>query len=418
MKKPGFKLTKYTCYYTYLALSSIFALPPLLFLSFKELYGISYTLLGTLVLTNFCTQFLVDMVFTAFSKHFNIKTVIRLIPLLTTIGLVIFALAPYIFPSHVYLGLLIGTITFSIASGLCEVFLTPLVAAIPSDNKERDMSTLHSLYAYGFVTVVIVSSIFFKLFGTENWTYLTLFWALLPMVSFVLYNIAPIPDVNTSAEKTTPDRAKKRRFGILLCMVCIFLGSAAENTMSNWVSSFVESALHLPKTVGDILGMCSFAILLGLGRTLYAKYGKNITRVLLCGMIGATVCYLIAGISPVPVVSLIACMIMGFCTSLLWPGTLIMMEENFPNPGVTAYALMAAGGDLGASVAPQMLGIVVDKVTVSQWAISLAPTLSITPEQLGMKVGMLCAMIFPFMGIFLVLFIRKKFKKEKPSPLA
>lgn len=410
MKSQNFKKTKYTCYFTYVAMASIFCLPPILFVTFREMYGVSYTLLGTLVLINFCTQLIIDLIFTFFTKYFNIHKTIKAMPLLTSTGMLIYALVPTLFPDKAYVGLVIGTIIFSVAAGLCEVLLSPLVAALPSDNPERDMSMLHSLYAYGVLIVVTVSTIFLKIFGTQNWMYLTLFWALLPLVSFALYCTSPLPAMDLSQSEDGTKR--KWGFGMLLCVLCIFLGSAAENTMTNWISGYLEKALHLPKTVGDILGLALFAVLLGLGRTLYAKYGKNITKVLLVSMAGAVVCYVTAGLSPNAVVSLIACVLTGICTSMLWPGTLILMEEKFPNPGVAAYALMAAGGDFGASVAPQAMGIVVDKVAVSTFAADMSARFSMTPDEVGMKVAMLCTAVFPILGVALLLFIMQYFKKQ------
>ena len=334
-------------------------------------------------------------------------------PLITSCGLLIYAVVPTLFPQYAYLGLLLGTVVFSIASGLCEVLLSPLVAALPSDNPERDMSTLHSLYAYGVVTVVVLSTLFLRIFGRENWMYLTVFWALLPVISFLLFCTSPMPEMNLSQSEAGEKKTKSRRsFGLALCFFCIFLGSAAENAMTNWISGYLETALGVSKVTGDIIGMAVFGVLLGLGRTLYAKYGKNISKVLLCGMIGAAVCYLVAGLSTYVIPALLACILTGMCTSMLWPGTLIMMEENIPNPGVTAYALLAAGGDFGASVAPQMLGVIVDKVSVTSWANELAVSLSVSPEQIGMKVGMLTAAIFPILGIALVIFIRRYFAKR------
>lgn len=406
-----FKRTKYACYYTYLAMSSVFSLPPILFVTFREMYGISYTLLGTLVLVNFCTQLIIDLVFTFFSKFFNIHKTVRTMPLLTSVGLFVYAIVPHVFPQHAYIGLLVGTVIFSVSAGLSEVLLSPLVAAIPSDNPERDMSMLHSLYAYGVVTVVVISTVFLKVFGTVNWMYLTLFWALLPLISFVLFCTSPMPEVNIS-HNTSGGNMKRKNIILVLCVLCIFLGSAAENAMTNWISGYMENALHIPKMSGDILGMACFAILLGICRTMYAKYGKNISAILLCGMIGATVCYLVAGVSANFVISMQACVLTGLCTSMLWPGTLLMMEEKLPNPGVTAYALMAAGGDFGGSVAPQMLGIVVDKVAESKWVAQLSPVIFLSAEQIGMKVGMLTAAIFPLLGIVLLVYIKKYFAKQ------
>lgn len=405
----NFKRTKFACYYTNISNSAAFALPPLLFVTFRQMYGISYTLLGTLVLINFCTQLIVDLIFTFFSKYFNVHKTIQAMPLIMTVGLSVYALVPLFFPKIAYLGLVLGTVLFSISAGLCEVLISPLVAAIPSETPEKDMSILHSLYAYGVLAVVTVSSIFLKLFGTENWMYLTLFWAFLPIISSLLFVFSPMPqmDITTSAEGKT----KKNR-GIYLCVLCIFLGGAAENAMTNWISGYMETALQVPKMLGDILGMASFAVLLGLGRTFYAKYGKNISKILLLSMIGASLCYLTVSFCPNVIISMIACILTGLFTSMLWPGTLILMEEKFQNPPVAAYALMAAGGDLGGSVAPQLLGVVTDSISQSGWAESLSQSLSVTAEQIGLKTGMLTASIFPILGIFLLLYMKKYFAKK------
>ena len=407
----SYRRTKYACFYTYLATASVFILPPMLFVTFRETYGISYTLLGTLVLVNFFTQLTVDLIFSFFSRFFNIRKTLQITPLLTSVGLLIYALVPWLMPQHAYAGLLAGTVIFSVSAGLCEVLLSPTVAAIPSDHPERDMSMLHSLYGYGVVTVVAVSTLFFQLFGTANWMYLTLFWALLPVLSFVLFCTSPIPEINLSHGGTAAG-ATHRGTIMALCVACIFLGSSSENTMTNWISGFMENALHIPKATGDLLGMAVFAILLALTRTWYAKHGKNISNMLLVGMAGAVCCYLTAGISGNAVVSLIACALPGMFTSMLWPGTLILMEEKLPSPGVTAYALMAAGGDFGSSVAPQALGAVVDAVAGSEWAVSLGAALSLSPEQVGMKAGMLMAALFPLIGVALLLYMRRYFKKR------
>lgn len=406
----NFQRTRYACYYSYLAMASVFALPPLLFVTFRETYGISYTLLGTLVLVNFCTQLLVDLCFSFFPGVFRPHITLKVMPLLTCLGLTIYALVPTFFPQIAYGGLLLGTVIFSIASGLCEVLLSPTVAALPSDNPQKDMSLLHSLYAYGVVGVVVISTLFLKVFGTESWMFLTLFFAALPIIACVLFCTSPLPQLNLSQPIRRSGKAGK---GLALCVMCIFLGSAAENAMTNWISSYMENALHIPKATGDILGLCLFAVLLGLGRTLYAKFGKRISRVLLWGMAGAFLCYLAAGLSSHPLVAMAACVLTGFCTSMLWPGTLIFMEEEFPDPGVTAYALMAAGGDLGGSVAPQLLGAVTDAVAATGWAAQLGQAWGITPEQVGMKAGMLTASIFPLLGIGLLIFMIRYFDKSK-----
>ncbi len=409
----NYNRTRFACFSAYFTMSSVFCVPPLLFVTFREIYGISYTLLGTLVLTNFCTQLLVDLVFTAFSKHFDFKKIVRFMPLVTSFGLVLYALLPTLFPSHAYIGLWLGTVIFSVASGLSEVLLSPTIAALPSENPQRDMSMLHSLYAFGVVTMVVISTLFLKVFSSENWTYLIYFLAALPVFSAVLFFCSPMPEFTASETAGGVSGTKKRAIGLAFCVFCIFFGSCAENVMSNWISSYMENALGVDKAFGDILGVAMFAVLLGLARISYARFGKRIFRVLLVGMIGASVCYLVVAFSSNVILAFAACILTGLCTSMLWPGSLIMMEENLPGMGVAAYALMAAGGDLGASAAPQLMGVVIDNVAASDFAADLSLRLGITAEQVGLKVGMLVTALFPIIGVAVLLLAMRYFKKNK-----
>ena len=409
--KNNYKRTRFTCFFTFPALTPVFVLPPILFATFRELYGISYTLLGTLVLVNFCTQLGVDLVFAFFSRYFNIHKTIRTMPLLSALGLIIYALVPWLLPQYAYLGLLTGTFIFSVASGLDEALLSPTLAALPSDNPQRDMSILHSMYGYGLAVIAVISTLFLQIFGRENWMYLTLFWAVLPIIDWVLFHICPLPEISIHQE-AAGDSSKKRKTGLILCAIVIFLGSAAENTMTNWISVYMERALQIPKALGDTLGLVTFALLLALARSLYAKYGKKIFPVLTVGMAGALGCYLLAGLSSSLTVAMVACMLTGLCTSMLWPGTLILMEEEFPDPGVAAYALMAAGGDFGASVAPQALGIVADTAAAGEQAAVLSERLGLSTEQIGIKAGMLTAAIFPLLGMGMLLFLKRFLSKK------
>jgi MFS family permease len=224
-----------------------------------------------------------------------------------------------------------------------------------------------------------------------------------------LFCLSPIPSFEVSHNETKA-AAKKRNIGLLLCVVCIFLGSAAENTMTNWISGYMEVALGIPKELCDIVGLALFATLLGLTRTLYAKWGHNIWKMMLVGMIGAVVCYVAVSLVSSPIFAVVACVLTGCFTSMLWPGSLILMEERMPGLGVAAYALMAAGGDLGASVAPQLMGIIVDTVTNN---LSTVVGFSGDPEELGMRFGMLVAAIFPALGVVWLLIIKRYFKIGK-----
>ena len=407
-----YRITKYACYLGGVGMAATSVMSPLLFVTFHDEYGISYTLLGLLVAANFLTQLSVDLIFSFFSKHFNIHKTVRSIPIVVLSGFVIYAVMPWIMPSLVYLWLVIGTLVFSAAAGLGEVLFSPTVAAMPSDNPEREMSKLHSSYAWGCVLIVTFCTAFLELFGTKNWQILALLLALIPLVDAVLFAVSPMPDMDIGATSQS-SAAGIHTKGFLLFVFCIFLGGAAEVTMSEWVSSFIESGIGLPKIVGDLLGVALFSVMLGIGRSAYARFGKNVSLFMLLGMAGAAVCYLVASISQSSVLSLAACAVCGLCVSMLWPGTLIFAEERFSNLGVASYALLAAGGDLGASVAPQLVGVISDGVATLDLAEKIAEDLGITAEQVGMRAGMLSAAVFPLLGVVALLIMRKRSKGEK-----
>ena len=406
-----YKLTKKACYLASITMSISANLSPLLFLTFKEMYNLSFTLLGFLVVINFCTQLFVDLVFTFFTKYFNIHKTVRSTPLIVFVVLILYAILPKLFPEMAFLWIVIGTIIFSIASGLSEVLISPVIAALPSENPEGEMSKLHSMYAWGVVGVVIISTLFLSIFGGKNWMYLALFWSIVPFIAFLMFLKAELPEMDNYGEKQSETKIFNK--GIILCTLCIFLGGAAECTMSQWASGFIENAIGIPKIYGDIIGVALFAALLGMGRTIYSKYGKNIINVLLMGMLGASVCYFVASLSLNPVIGIIACALTGLFTAMLWPGTLIYVEEKFENVGVAIYALMAAGGDMGASIAPQILGIVSDKFALTDIAIKISNIFSISIEQIGMRTGLFVAGLFPVMGVVCIVCMKKYFKMHE-----
>ena len=404
----NYKILKTACYTSNVSMSVVANLSPLLFLTFRSLYGISYSLLGLLVLINFLTQLSVDLIFSFFSDKFNIPKTVKFTPVLTFIGLLVYGLWPFFMPQHAYAGLVIGTLIFSAAGGLGEVLISPVIAAIPADDPDREMSKLHSVYAWGVVFVVIASTLFLFCFGQENWQWLALLFAVIPLVALIMFCFSEIPQMETP-EKISGAVEFIKNKGVWLCVFAIFLGGAAECTMAQWCSGYIESALGIPKIWGDICGVALFSVMLGLGRTLYGKCGKNIENVLLLGAIGAAICYLIASVFAVPVIGLLACGFTGLCTSMLWPGNLIVASGRFASGGVMLYALMAAGGDLGASVGPQLIGVITDACIANQSVADFALSLGISPDQFGLRVGMFVGMLFPLAAIP----IFKYFKKTK-----
>jgi fucose permease len=409
--QKSYRRTVAACYSVNVTMSVIGNLSPLLFLTFHELYDISYSLLGTLVLINFFTQLTVDLIFSFFSHKFNIPLTVRLTPIIAIAGLVLTALAPVLFPNAVYLGLVLGTVVSCAASGLCEVLISPVIAAIPAENPDHEMSKLHSVYAWGVVGMVVVATVFLLLVDHKYWQWLVALMTLVPITAAILFARAPIPQMQTP-EKTEGAIKFLKDKGVWLCILAIFLGGASECTMAQWASGYLEQALGLPKVLGDLLGVALFAFALGLGRSLFAKVGKYPSRAILWGAVGATACYLIAALSPFAIVGLLGCAFTGFCVSMMWPGSLLVASDRYPAGGVLIFALMAAGGDMGASVGPQLVGMITDFAILNPSVSTFADSLGLAPEQLGMRLGILLGSLFPMVAIFVYAHFRKQDKKK------
>ena len=404
MHPKTIKHVTFACYSVNMTMALVSNLSPVLFLTFRSLYGLSYSQLGLLVVINFATQLIIDLIFSFFSHRFNIAKTVKAIPVIAVTGLLLYSFSPNLLPDHVFLGLSLGTVIFSAAAGLGEVLISPVIAALPAEDPDREMSKLHSIFAWGTVVIIILSTLFLHFVGNAHWQWMALLFTLIPVVSVFLFAGAEIPAM-TTPEKASGALEMLKNKGIQLMVLAIFLGGAAECTMEQWGSGYLEKALGIPKVWGDLLGVALFSVMLGLGRTLYSKIGRNIGKVLTFGALGAVGCYLVAALTDVPAVGLAACALTGFCTSMLWPGSLVAASDRFPQGGVFIYAIMAAGGDLGASVAPQLLGVITDLVIANPEAVVMAQQLALSPEQLGMKLGMLCGALFPMAGTFVFLHI-------------
>lgn len=410
------RLVKYGCYTSSVSMAILCNVPPMLFLTFRELYSVSYSMLGLLVLINFVTQLAVDLVFSFFARRFNIPFTVKAMPFVTILGLMIFALAPVLGVGMTVFGLVAGTVVFSIAGGLGEVLTSPIIASLPSDNPEAEMSKLHSVYAFGVVGVIPFSTLFLHLVGNDRWWLLIAILTAVPLLSGILLLSSRLPEVKMGGADSGALSVLRER-GVWLFVFAIFLGGAAECTMSQWASGYLELALGIPKVWGDLVGVAAFALMLGLGRMLYAKRGKNIGRVIFAGSVFSSVCYLTAALSPIPVLGLFACGMTGLATAMFWPGNLIGATEKYGG-GIVIYALMAAGGDLGASVGPQLIGVITDTVSKNPAILSFSGSLGLSADQIGMRIGMLIGSLFCLAAIPTYLFIwRRRVKVGLEAPI-
>jgi MFS family permease len=399
--------TTWACYIGCLTQGIAMNFAPLLFIPLKEQFGLSYTMLGTLVMVNFFSQVLADLVFGRPVDRYGFRPFIIIGLLFCTIGLVLFSVMPTLFPGRAYMWLLISTVVFSLATGLLEVLLSPIINAIPSPNPGVAMVRLHSFYAWGMSLTVIVTALGLYVFGSQNWHYVVLLWALLPFANLIMFARSPLPEKVSESSLMKAGKLLTSRI-FIVGFLTIFFGAAAELTLVSWLSSFLEKGLGLTKLAGDLLGLGGFAISLGVARTLYGAFGKKISvnNIMIIGAGVAFLCYLLIAWTDVPWLSILACCIAGFATSMLWPGTLAVTSAKIPTAGVLIFALLAAGGDIGTSLFSWLTGVITDFFAAH------APVLSSTAEQYGLRMGLLISSVYPLLA-FIFAYLLKKQKTLK-----
>ena len=366
---------------------------PLLFLTFQSSYNIPISKITFLVTFNFGIQLLIDLLSAGFIDKIGYKASVVIAHIASASGLILLTILPEVFNDH-FNGLLIAVMIYAIGGGLIEVLISPIVEACPTDNKETTMSLLHSFYCWGHVGVVLISTIFFATFGILNWKWLAIFWAIVPIVNALFFMKVPIVHLIEDGENglTIKGLISNKIFWIMvILMIC---AGASEQSVSQWASTFAEKGLGVNKTIGDLTGPMFFAIMMGLSRVLYSKFGEkiNIEKAMLYSGGLCLLSYLIISISPWQAFSLIGCGLCGLSVGLLWPGTFSMSSSKIRGGGTAMFAFLALAGDIGCSIGPTVVGRVSGIFNDN------------------IKVGIITASIFPILliiGIVINIFIRK-----------
>ena len=393
--KKNYKLTMTSCFGAYLVQSMVINFIPLLFITFHESFGIPLQQITLLVTVNFITQLIVDFAAAFFVDYIGYKNGAILAQVFCSLGMILLAILPSRMATP-FAGLLISVITYSIGAGLIEVLISPIVESTPSDNKETAMSLLHSFYSWGHVLVVLLTTLFFRLFGIENWKIMALVWAALPACVGVMFCFAPVNHLIGEGEKgmTWKELTKSKLFWVMvLMMIC---AGASEHAVSQWASAFAEKGLGISKTVGDLAGPLAFAVLMGLSRVLHSSKGHNwdLRKFIIFSTCLCLFSYMLITLVPNPVVNLIGCAICGFSIAIMWPGTLSIAAKTLPRGGTAMYAILALAGDVGCSGGPTLVGFVSGAFGDN------------------LKVGIIAACIFPLL-ILLCLFKGKLGKETK-----
>lgn len=369
--------TIYASYLGYITQAIVNNFAPLLFLTFASDYSLTLDKITLITTVNFAVQLLVDLAATKSVDRIGYRPCIVAAHVFAALGLCGMAVFTAVLPSA-YAGLILSVVFYAIGGGIIEVLISPIVEACPTEKKEAAMSLLHSFYCWGHVGVVLLSTAFFALFGTENWKVLAFLFALVPLFNVFYFLRVPIYTI-VSEKDRMPLRSLLHEKVFWLLMVIMVCAGASEQAMSQWSSAFAESGLKVSKTIGDLAGPCTFAILMGTARALYGKYSDKIP--LQKFMIGSAAlcvaCYLVAVFAPHPVLSLIGCALCGFSVGIFWPGTFSVAAIHLPTAGTAMYALMALAGDVGCGAGPTLVGLLASANGDS------------------LKIGLLFAIVFP-----------------------
>lgn len=392
-KQKNYKKTLVACYLGFVTQAITANFTPLLFLTFKNTYGIGFEKIALIPMVFYFTQLLIDFAAAKFVDKIGYRVCVVSSQVLSAAGLVLMAVLPELLPVP-FAGILIAVVLYAIGSGLVEVLVSPIVEACPFENKGGMMSLLHSFYCWGAVAVILGSTLFFTVFGIENWKILTVLWAIIPFWNAFNFMFCPIERLVEEDQRMRTSQLLKLPLFWLLILLMICAG-ASEASMAQWASAFTESAMGVSKTVGDLAGPCLFAVFMGISRILYGKMSKklDLTKTMLaCGGL-CVACYLMASLSAIPIIGLAGCALCGVSVGIMWPGTISISSQKCPRGGTAMFAFLALAGDLGATVSPSLVG------GISNMAGG------------NLKAGLFAATAFPLLLIFGLIILHRKFNK-------
>lgn len=386
--------TIYACFTGYIVQAIVNNFAPLLFLTFAAQYGITLGRITALIAVNFGVQLSVDLISAFTADKIGYRRCIVAAHAFAAAGFVIMTILPEIIDP--FAGLLAAVIVYAIGGGLLEVLVSPIVEALPTANKEKAMSMLHSFYCWGQAGVVLLSTAYFTFFGTNNWKLLALLWAVIPLVNMVVFTRVPILTL-TDGDKGGMSLKELLGRSVFWLMALMMVASAAcELSLSQWASAFAESGLGISKTAGDLAGPMFFALLMGSSRALYGKFGDriNLRGAMLASAALCLAAYLVTALSPNPLISLIGCGICGFSVGIMWPGSFSTAAASIRRGGTLMFGLLALAGDLGCSAGPAVVGFAAERAGGDLGA------------------GILAAAVFPALLIILLILPRSRAKRE------
>ncbi len=397
--KLTYKHTLISCYGCFIIQSIVNNLSPLLFVTYSKEFAVSLDQITLLISYNFIVQMIVDMIGVKYAHRIGYRRGMMIAHIASFLGLTGLALFTALWPP--FIGLLIATTLCALGSGFIEVLASPIVEALPLGEKSAAMSLLHSFYCWGHIAIVLLSTLFFTVIGVENWRILVVLWALIPAFNGVLFAFVPLQALKGDAEKQGSFFALFKLKGFPLFLILMICAGSMEMGLAQWSSLFAETGLGVSKTLGDLLGPCMFGFMMALARTFYGVRGAklNLNRFMSVCAVGILASYLICVFAPHPVISLIGCGLTGLFVGIYWPGTLSAASRHIPMGGTTMFAMLALAGDVGCSLGPGLIGFVSERVN----------------SDLGLKAGILSAVVFPITAFVLLRIIRGNGKSADAS---
>ena len=391
--KQDYKKTTYACFIGYIVQAIVNSFVPLLFVTFQKTYQIPLTKITLLITINFVIQLLIDLLSAGFIDKIGYRASVIIAHICAAAGLVLLTVLPEFFADP-FVGILMSVVIYAVGGGLLEVLVSPIIEACPTDNKEAAMSLLHSFYCWGHVGVVLLSTLFFRIFGIANWKYMALVWSLVPIANGILFSRVPIAPLLDEGEEglTMAELFKKKIFWVLMLMM--LCAGASEQAVSQWASTLAEKSFGINKTIGDLAGPMAFAILMGSSRAFYGKFGDriNLERFMQYSAVLCMVSYLMIAFIPVPALGILGCAVCGLSVGIMWPGTFSMAAASVKRGGTALFALLALAGDVGCSSGPTYVGMISGALNDN------------------LKLGIFAALIFPILmmiGIKLIMGLRK-----------
>lgn len=391
--RNNYNHTIYASYIGYITQAIVNNFVPLLFITFSHQFSLTLDKIALITTLNFLVQLTVDALSAGFVDKIGYRISVILAHVFSAAGLILLGILPGIMTDS-YAGILISVVLYAIGGGLIEVLISPIVEACPTEKKEAVMSLLHSFYCWGHVGVILISTLFFTLAGIENWKYMSMLWALIPLLNCFYFAAVPINNIAENREPLSLKQLMSEKL-FWVFMVIMICAGASEHCMSQWASAFAEAGLHVSKTMGDLLGPCAFALLMGTARAIYGNNSDSLPlkKAMMRSAVLCFFSYLLASLTNSAVLGLIGCAICGFSVGIFWPGTFSIMAVEMPDVGTSMYALMALAGDVGCSAGPAMVGFIANAFNDN------------------LKYGLLAAVIFPIM-ILITVNILSRLRKD------